>query len=78
MPPAILRLAAVAGVLDAAANLGFLLASRHGLLSLSGVITALYPAGTVLLAALVLKETTGPVQRFGLALATAAVVLLTR
>ena len=78
MPPAVLRLAAVAGVLDATANLGFLLASRHGLLSLSGVITALYPAGTVLLAALILKETTGRVQRIGLGVATAAVVLLTR
>jgi drug/metabolite transporter (DMT)-like permease len=78
MPPAVFRLAAVAGVLDAAANLGFLLASRHGLLSLSSVITALYPAGTVLLAALILKETTGRVQRIGLGIAAAAVVLLTR
>ena len=73
-----LGLAAVAGVLDATANVGFLLASRHGLLSLSGVITSLYPAGTVLLAVLILKEHTGKVQRAGLGLATAAVVLLTR
>ncbi|MDT0260751.1 EamA family transporter [Jatrophihabitans lederbergiae] len=73
-----LGLAAVAGVLDAGANVAFLLASRHGLLSLSGVITALYPAGTVLLAVLILKEHTGRVQRAGLGLATAAVVLLTR
>jgi drug/metabolite transporter (DMT)-like permease len=56
----------------------FLLASRHGLLSLSGVITALYPAGTVLLAVLILKEHTGKLQRAGLGLAVAAVVLLTR
>lgn len=73
-----LWLAAVAGVLDATANVAFLLASRHGLLSLSGVITALYPAGTVLLAVLILKERTGKVQRVGLGVATAAVVLLTR
>lgn len=74
----VLSLAAIAGVLDASANVAFLLASRHGLLSLSGVITALYPAGTVLLAVLILKEHMGKVQRAGLGLATAAVVLLTR
>lgn len=78
LPSELFGLVVAAGMLDAAANLGFLLASRHGLLSLSGVITALYPAVTVLLAALVLKETTGRVQRVGLAVATAAVVLLTR
>jgi drug/metabolite transporter (DMT)-like permease len=78
MPADVMRLAAIAGVLDATANVGFLLASRHGLLSLSGVITALYPAGTVLLAVLLLHERTGRLQRLGLALAAGAVVLLTR
>jgi len=78
-PPAgVLALATVAGGLDASANMAFLLASRHGLLSLAGVITALYPAGTVLLAMLLLKERAGTVQRAGLAVAVAAVVLLTR
>ncbi|MDQ1742395.1 MAG: hypothetical protein QOE23_734 [Pseudonocardiales bacterium] len=78
MPRPVLALAIATGILDAGANLGFLLASRHGLLSLSGVITALYPAGTVLLAVLLLKEHTGAVQRVGLGVAVAAVVLLTR
>jgi uncharacterized membrane protein len=78
MPSALFAMVAASGMLDAAANLGFLLASRNGLLSLSGVITALYPAVTLLLAALILKESTGRVQRAGLVLATAAVVLLTR
>jgi drug/metabolite transporter (DMT)-like permease len=78
MPRPVLALAATTGILDAGANLAFLLASRHGLLSLSGVITALYPAGTVLLAVLLLKERTGPLQRVGLGVAVAAVVLLTR
>ena len=59
IPRPVLALATVTGLLDAGANLAFLLASRHGLLSLSGVITALYPAGTVLLAVLLLKERTG-------------------
>jgi drug/metabolite transporter (DMT)-like permease len=74
----LLGLATMAGILDGVANLAFLLASRHGLLSLSSVITALYPAGTVLLAVLMLKERTGAVQRVGLGVAAAAVVLLTR
>ena len=78
MPRPVLALAMLAGTLDAVANFAFLLASRHGLLSLSSVITALYPAGTVLLAVLVLKERTGAVQRVGLGIAAAAVVLLTR
>lgn len=71
-------LAAAAGALDASANWTFLLASRNGLLSLSGVITALYPAGTVLLAMGLLKERSGSMQRVGFGVAVAAVVLLTR
>ena len=66
-----------AGVLDAAANLTFLLASRSGYLSVAGVITALYPAATVLLAIGLLKEHTARIQWFGMGLAAVAVVLIT-
>lgn len=72
-----LALAALCGVLDASANLFFLLASRHGLLSLASVITALYPGVTVLLAASLLHERTVLVQRVGMALAAASIVLIT-
>jgi drug/metabolite transporter (DMT)-like permease len=72
----VLRLAVLAGVLDASANLFFLLASRHGLLSVASVITSLYPAMTVLLAVLVLHEHTGRLQRVGLALAATSIVLI--
>lgn len=72
----VLRLAVLAGVLDASANLFFLLASRHGLLSLASVITSLYPAMTVLLAVLVLHEHTGRLQRVGLAMAATSIVLI--
>jgi drug/metabolite transporter (DMT)-like permease len=59
-----------------AANLLFLLASRLGLLSVVGVLLALYPASTVLLALLVLKERLHRVQLVGLAVASGGVVLI--
>lgn len=68
--------AAAAGSLDSLANLLFLLASREGLLSVSAVIVALYPAATVLLAALVLKERIGRNQWLGLVSAAVGVALL--
>jgi len=72
-----LALTLTAGVFDAAANLCFLLATRHGLLSLASVLTALYPAVTVMLAVGLLREHTSTVQRVGLGLAAAAIVLIT-
>jgi len=67
----------LAGTCDALANLCFLLASRHGLLSVASVLTALYPATTVILAVWLLREHTSPVQRWGLALAAGSIVLIT-
>lgn len=72
-----LAIALVAGFCDAMANMFFLLAARAGLLSLASVLTALYPAVTVLLAVVFLHEHTSRIQRFGLALAAASVVLIT-
>jgi drug/metabolite transporter (DMT)-like permease len=72
-----LALVAAAGACDAGANMAFLLATRHGLLALAGVLTSLYPAVTVLLAITLLHEHTSSVQRAGLALAAASVVLIT-
>jgi drug/metabolite transporter (DMT)-like permease len=66
-----------AGLLDALANMFFLLATRQGLLSLASVLTALYPAVTVMLAVGLLHEHTSRMQRVGLALAAAAIVLIT-
>jgi drug/metabolite transporter (DMT)-like permease len=72
-----LAITIAAGALDASANMFFLLATHTGLLSLAGVLTALYPAVTVLLAVGVLHEHTSRLQRAGLGLAAAAVVLIT-
>ena len=69
--------ALVAGTSDALANMFFLLSARAGLLSLASVLTSLYPAVTVVLAVVLLHEHTSRVQRAGLALAAASVVLIT-
>src|SRR3954449_4684250 len=67
---------AAAGALDSLANLAFLLAVREGDLAVVAVITALYPAGTVLLARAFLAERIGTTQLAGLGLAAVAVSLL--
>ncbi|WP_374009452.1 EamA family transporter [Leifsonia sp. LS-T14] len=64
------------GALDATANLLILIALRLGDLTTVSVLTALYPAGTVLLAAVVLRERVAPVQWAGLVLAIVAAALL--
>ena len=71
-----LTLAAVCGVIDVAANLLLLIGIRIGDLSVISVLTAMYPAGTILLAAVVLKERIAPVQWVGLGLALAAAARL--
>jgi len=74
--PGDLRIIVPTGLCDAGANVLFILASRAGDLSVVGVLSSLYPAATVLLAALVLKERLNRAQDLGLLLAAAGVVLL--
>ena len=64
------------GIGDVLANVFLLIAYRTGSLSLVSVLASLYPAVTVLLAAVILKERVEARQRFGLALALAAVLLI--
>jgi drug/metabolite transporter (DMT)-like permease len=70
------RQGAIAGVLAAAATVCFQLAAMRGLLSVASVLAALYPAVTVLLAALVLREPIERARAAGLALAALAVALI--
>jgi uncharacterized membrane protein len=65
------------GLLDAAANALFLLATHSGMLTLVAVIAALYPASTLLLARGVLGERLTSPQRVGVIVAATAVVLVT-
>jgi drug/metabolite transporter (DMT)-like permease len=70
------RLAALCGLLDGTANVLFLVGVRTGDLTVVSVLTALYPAGTILLAAIVLKERITRMQALGLLLALVAAALL--
>ena len=71
-----LSLALVCGVIDAVANSLLLWGLRIGDLSVMAVLSALYPAGTIILAALVLRERITLVQGLGLVLALAAAGML--
>ncbi|THG34489.1 EamA/RhaT family transporter [Glaciibacter flavus] len=71
-----IRFAIACGVVDAVANTLLLFGIRVGDLSVMSVLTALYPAGTILLAAIVLRERIAPVQWVGLVLALTAAGML--
>jgi uncharacterized membrane protein len=68
--------AVVMGPLGALAQGAFLYATQHGLLSVVSVISSLYPASTVLLAAVLLRERVQRWQGVGLVAAAAAVALV--
>jgi drug/metabolite transporter (DMT)-like permease len=70
-------IALASGAIDAAANVCYVLATRSGLFGLADVITTLYPGMTVLLARVLLGERMRRLQRAGLLLAAAGVVLVT-
>ena len=65
-----------AGLLAAVAILAFLLATQSGLLTVAAVLTSLYPAVTILLAAVVLEEHIHTGQGVGLGLCAIAVALV--
>ena len=70
------RTGLAAGFLDTAGNFLYLSAAKMGRMDVAAVVSSLYPAGTIMLAAVVLKE--WPVRRqvLGMALALGAVLLL--
>lgn len=71
-----LTLAIYCGILDAGANSLMLFGLRLGELTIMSVLTAMYSAGTIILAAIVLKERLTPSQVAGLVLALAAAAML--
>lgn len=72
----LLGVVALSGVLDMTANVLFLYAVREGLLALGSVISAMYPASTLVLARTFLGERLQRIQSAGLGLAAVAVALV--
>jgi drug/metabolite transporter (DMT)-like permease len=72
-----MRVVLASGVLDMLANVLYLLAVRGGMMSIVSPLASLYPAATVVLAAVVLRERLRRSQAIGLACAAAAVALIT-
>ncbi|RYU11936.1 EamA family transporter [Nocardioides iriomotensis] len=70
------RWAVLAGLLGALATWSFLVSTQLGYLTISGILASLYPATTVLLAALVLHERVHRAQGVGLGLCAVAVALV--
>jgi drug/metabolite transporter (DMT)-like permease len=64
------------GVVGGVAGLLFLAATGHGQLAIVAVVTSLYPAFTVVLARVFLHERWSHTQVAGLAVAAAAIVLV--
>ncbi len=74
--PARLPLALLSGVLDAGGNAFFVLAGRAGRLDVAAVLSSMYPASTVLLAAVLLGERTTRAQGVGIVAVLAAIALI--
>lgn len=64
------------GLLDATGNALLLIGIQLGNLSVMSVLTAMYPAGTIILAAVVLREKITKLQLIGMVLALAAAGML--
>ncbi len=69
-------IAILAGLLDTAGNGFYMLSSLSGRLDVAAVLSSLYPGGTILLAALLLRERATRAQALGMALALVAVALI--
>jgi drug/metabolite transporter (DMT)-like permease len=77
LPPAgTRRLSLLTGAASAAGTAMFFLATHHGLLAITAVITSLYPAGTILLARVLLGERLTRLRLAGLCFAAVSVALI--
>jgi drug/metabolite transporter (DMT)-like permease len=70
------RLSVMTGAIGATGTTMFFLSTHHGLLAVTAVITALYPAVTILLARVLSGERLTALRIIGLSLAAASVTLI--
>jgi drug/metabolite transporter (DMT)-like permease len=77
LSPKAMRWAMWIALLDTGGNGLFLAATRMGRLDVASVLASLYPAGTILLAAWMLRERPTKRQLVGMVLALVAVVMIT-
>ncbi len=64
------------GIFDSLGNILFVYAATRGRLDIAAVLSSLYPASTLILARVILKERIGKVQTLGIALALASVAMI--
>jgi drug/metabolite transporter (DMT)-like permease len=76
-PREVWGLCIINGMIDIAGNGFYILSAQAGRLDVAAVLSALYPASTVLLAWVVLKERINSLQVLGVLLAFIAIVLFT-
>ena len=67
----------LAGILDVAGNLFFLLSMQLGRMDVTAVLGSLYPAVTAILAWILTKEHMARLQMLGVAVAVLAIVMIT-
>jgi drug/metabolite transporter (DMT)-like permease len=76
MPRPVMKIALACGMVDMLANALYILATRGASLSVVVTLASLYPASTVVLARIVLRERLSRTQAIGIACALVAVVLI--
>ncbi len=69
-------LALLAGVLDTGGNIFYLLATQFTRLDVAALLSSFYPASTVILARIILKEKISPAQLAGIVLCLLALTLI--